>query len=327
LIFGICFWQVKNPVGTNFQTDFNVKQGDGIDEIANELSEKGIIRSSFLFKTAAFLKDGTKGILPGYYRLNSNMNTLQVLNIFISNDIVDNKVLIIEGWRKEQIALVLKEKGIDGNGFLSEIKNVSKYEEKFPYLKKFEPLENLEGFLFPDTYQFTKDNTAQDVVEEMLENFNLKVIQKTDFSKNDYFANPYDVIKLASIIEREIFKSSDRPSVAGLYINRLKKNMKLQADPTVQYQKDTRSNILKASNYWGKITSADYLKWSGDFNTYLIKGLPKTPICNPGFDAINSVIEYASNQYFYVFNDSKGNIYFSKTYAEHLNQQKNEWNK
>ncbi len=307
------------PVGNDFQTEINIKEGYGISEISHDLSRKGVIKSAFIFKFYAYISGKRRQILPGTYKVNSKMSIQEITDALANSKMADNKFVIVEGWRLEQVGAYLTQRGLNGAGFIQEAKNPTKYKTQFSFLKKFNPKNSLEGFLFPDTYEFFEDSTAEEIVSKMLETFQIKVYEKLSFS-NNYFNNPYDVLKLASIIEREVPKEEDRSQVAGLYINRLKLNMKLDADPTVQYQKESNLKISKIGDFWTKIKATDYQKWEGNFNTYLTTGLPQGPICSPGLSAIESVINYAQNDYYYFFHDSNGQIYFSENYSEHLDK-------
>ena len=322
ILGGLFLWQIKIPINSNVKQTVIIEEGDSLNIVASKLSSKGVIRSGLFFRTYMFISKKHQKIMPGLYQFSTNQNMISIANDLVSGKAADNKTTIIEGWRAEQIAGLLSKKDFNGQDFLTEIKDIKKYQAKFPYLKSFNQISTLEGFLFPDTYQFIPDESIESILSKMLTNFETKVFNKLDFKSAGKFSNLDDYLKLASIIEREIAKSEDRPKVAGLYYNRLRLQMKLDADPTVQYQKETTNPPKDYQDYWQKITSDDYYKWEGNYNTYIITGLPENPICNPGFDAVNSVLNPESNDHYYFFNTKDGKTIFSSSLEEHEENQK-----
>ncbi len=270
-----------------------IKKDDGAKLIASNLRNKGIIKSDFFFLIA--LKISKKTLNYGYYQIPLNASIVQVINMIADNQTIVYKVTIPEGWRAEQIAQILSERKIVGyNDFLAKAKD-------------------LEGTLFPDTYFFSPNSTAADVVAKMTNDYKERVKGQT--------ISDEDLI-IASIVEREAVKDEERPIIAGIYKNRIQRKMKLEADPTVQYGKDNRETSLSeltdllAYKYWRPITLADYYNIDSDFNTYRISGLPPAPICNPGVKSIEATLNYTKHDFVY-FLQANGNIYPAKTLAEH----------
>ena len=198
----------------------------------------------------------------------------------------DISITVIEGKRREEIAMLLDAAGVTS---------------KTAFLQASQ---THEGYLFPDTYRFFKDTPAKDVVQTMLTDFNNRT--------KDYSISKEQLI-LASIVEREASNDLERATIAGVYANRLAISMKLEADPTVQYAKDSESNT---STYWGPITRADYLSVLSPYNTSRIPGLPPGPIANPGIKSIRAAINPAKHDYLYFFHRN-GKIVLSKTLQEH----------
>ncbi|MBU2595348.1 endolytic transglycosylase MltG, partial [Patescibacteria group bacterium] len=178
-----------------------------------------------------------------------------------------------------------------------------------------------EGFLFPDTYKLNINANVDQVIEKMLDNFDLK-FKELPAPTNPVFSNLYDLVILASIVEREATKSQiERRRIAGVYLNRLIAQTYLQADPTVQFSKDT-DNYKKAKDkdnfkFWQPITAADYETVDSGYNTYKIKGLPPTSICSPSEGSLSAAFNPERNNYFYFFHTKDGAIVFSQTAAEH----------
>jgi len=219
--------------------------------------------------------------------------------------------------RIEEIALYLESQGyVKSADFISEAKKIEKYQAKYSFLKGLSKKDTLEGFLFPDTYKIKTEASASEIIDKMLENFNNKVYQVVQPDLNQKNMNLKDVVILASIIEREVKNPQERAVVAGIYYNRLKLKMKLEADPTVQYAKDTESPPSSFKDFWQKISAKDYRTVISPYNTYLNTGLPPTPICNPGLISIKAALNPTTTDYLYFFT-TDGQVYYSKTAAEH----------
>lgn len=226
----------------------------------------------------------------GYYRFQQYVTHNQEIEATKKQDL---SITIIEGLRREEIARIYDKAGVCSyDNFMAATKD-------------------LEGYLFPDTYRFYPDTLASTVVEKMITNFQTKTGGATR-----------DQLILASIIEREADTSADREGIAGVYNNRLKIDMKLDADPTVQYGKDTlytaglSTNTQSTFKYWQPITQSNYQDVNSPYNTYLNKGLPPASICNPGLKSINAAKNPDNNGYLYFFNRG-GKTYYSKTLQEH----------
>lgn len=209
----------------------------------------------------------------------------------------DIVITIPEGKRREEIAQLLEEKGIcSAADFLT-------YSQ------------NREGYLFPDTYRFFPDTPAQEVVETLTNTFSVKT-RGLNLTSND--------VILASIVEREAVTDEERPVIAGIYRNRLDINMKLDADPTVQYAKDSLA-FAETENqapftFWQPITQADYQGVISPYNTYRSIGLPPGPIANPGLKSLAAALNPTASDYLY-FLHKDSQLIPAKTFAEHLNNQ------
>ncbi len=169
-----------------------------------------------------------------------------------------------------------------------------------------------EGYLFPDTYQFYPNSSAGEVRQKLIGTFTEKLAA---------LSPTRDQIILASIVEREAKGDADRGQIAGVYHNRLKRGMKLEADPTVQYGKYTElvkaPSVAGGLDYWAPITLADYQTVVSPFNTYLHTGLPPTPICNPGLKSLAAAVSPATTSALYFFHTKDGTAIFSSTLKEH----------
>lgn len=253
-----------------------VPEGATVGKVAQLLEEKRIIRSAGYFK-----KTATGTILPGTYALSPSETPEAIYDKLHRGEVAAIRVTIPEGFTNKKIAERLKDKGL-----LTET-------ETFLRLT-----DGQEGQLFPDTYAFAKESTPQDLIAQLRNNFTKRT--------RELNVTPEALI-VASLVEREAETDDDRPRIAGVIYNRLKKNMRLQIDATVQYiLPEHKSRLLFAD-----------LKTPSPYNTYLHAGLPPGPICNPGLPSIQAALTPEKHDYlFYVQGSGKGHV-FAKTFAEH----------
>lgn len=217
------------------------------------------------------------------------------------------KVTIPEGYTNEEIGQALQKSGlVTQKDFINETENWT--DNNLWFLKGLpNDKHKLDGFLFPATYVFSKNASSKTIINKMLKTFEMKIEpNKNDISKNKL--NIRNILITASLVEKEAAKDVDRPKIAGVIYNRLDKKMPLQIDATILY----------VIGHKDKLYNKD-LKVKSPYNTYLNKGLPPSPICNPGIKSINAAINPANTDYIYYVLNSKTNEHiFSKTYAEHI---------
>lgn len=288
-------WALATPLNNNDKKVlFEVKEGESGFQVGQHLLSRELIRYDWVFYLNVRFKETT--LLPGVYDLSSNMNITEICDQIASGKTKIVKITIPEGYRSEQIGQKL-----ESNGLITLNQFLTKTTE-------------LEGSLFPDTYYFSPDNTADEIVAEMTKNYEDRTNGMVKPTKEDLI--------IASIVEREAVKDEERPIIAGIYKNRIKFGMKLEADPTVQYGKDTNnfatatSQVKKDFKFWSPITSADYQNVISNYNTYRISALPPAPICNPGIASIKATQYFTVHDYLYFFQHD-GEIYLSKTFVEH----------
>lgn len=265
---------------------FVVYKGEGIRSIAKRLKDEKLINDQIVF-FILIQKLGLAGkIEAGDFRLSPSMDA-QSLALELTHGTLDVWITIPEGLRSEEISQILQ-------GKVPSSKN-----EWTPELKKNE------GYLFPDTYLIPKDADINLVIKIMHDNFE----KKWGELKSD--KNIREVVTLASIVEREAKFREDRPLVAGILTNRLKLEMPLQADATVQY---ARGKV--DSNWWKRPTRED-LKINSPFNTYLYTGLPPSPISNPGLEALKAAVNPAKTNYLYYLSSEDGRMHYAESLEEH----------
>jgi UPF0755 protein len=297
---GSWYWNsLKQPADSNGETKaFVVQKGETVSDIADRLQKEGIIKSSLVFK---FLISQAGVIVgPGDYKLSPAMTPEEIIKN-LNQGAVDKWVTFLEGWRVEQVAKqVSDEVGIKKEDFLAVAKGK-------------------EGQLFPDTYLFNKDATAQTIVNTLTGNFEKKY---DDVIKNKIKSKGLTVdqgLVLASIVEREGRSDQVRTNIASILLKRYKMTMALQADATVQYAKDSLAlkNGKPPAKFWQPVTQDDYHDVNSPFNTYLAPGLPPSPICNPSLSSLTAVAQAdSSTPYLYYYVDSSGKIYYAKTLDE-----------
>lgn len=271
---------------------FVIEPGQTASSIAENLKKEKIIISQLWFKVLVKITGSARKIMPGEYELNRFTPCEIVLwKITHSIYISDIKVVIPEGWRCEQIAERLKAAG------------VLKSEKEFIKIVKEE---KLEGYLFPSTYHFKKNMLATQVIKILTQEFNKNIKPLLDGPLPDGM-DAYKAVIVASIVEREAVIDTERPLIAAVYLNRIKKNMPLEADPTVQY----------ALGYWKKNLSYADLKFPSPYNTYYVSGLPPGPICNPGLKSVEAVVNPANIDALYFVADRKSRHIFNNNFEEH----------
>ena len=312
LLAGVYFY-INHKIYTPLSSDktekmFIIEKGDTVKEIGYSLEEQGLINSSFYFETYIYYEKLGSKLQAGIYGLSSSMSIPEIVDWFVKGRANQVKLTIPEGWRAIQIAERLDEAGVINNEeFLEHLQSLDKLKsEEYNFLDEIPQSQSLEGFLFPDTYIFYKESKADDVIGKMLENFDKKLTfdLREEIEKQD--KTIFEIVTLASIIEREAKTHDEMPEIASLYWNRLEIGMKLDADPTIQYAKGN----------WERLEVSDY-KTVSSYNTYLHKGLPPGPICNPGLEAIRAAIYPKKTNYLYFFHSKEGKVYFSESKEEH----------
>lgn len=283
-----------SPVNQKNKTQvfFVIEKGKSIREIANSLKQKELIRDPVVF--FLLVKQlGVEGkIQAGDFRLSPSMSAKEIAEL-LTVGTIDVWVTIPEGKRAEEIAEILK-------------KEIPTFEPSWK-----DKLIKHEGYLFPDTYLIAKDSTIDIIIDKLLGNFEAKYA-KLPASKNKL--SKEDLVIIASMVEREAKFDEDRPLVASVILNRLKIDMPLQIDATIQYA----LGYQKFQNSWWKrsLTKED-LRLDSLYNTYINVGLPPTPISNPGFAVLEAVVSPKNTGFLYYVSDKSGHNHYAKTIEEH----------
>ncbi len=309
VLFFVCF-EVYVPVNpdSHEMVVFTVEKGWGDDDIAGNLQELGIIRSEDFFKFYAILSLKHSALKAGKYNLSPKMSIYEIANKMAKGDIIRNKLIILEGWDEKDIGKYLESKGIcSQDDFASLVKK--DYSAEFVFLKDKPKDADLEGYLFPDTYEISEGESCQDVIDTMLSNFDKKLTPelRTEIESDPEGApkSIFDIVTMASIIEKEVRTLSDKKIVSGILWKRLAIGMPLQLDSTINYitEKNDPSVLTRDT------------KIDSPYNTYKYKGLPAGPISNPGIDSITAAIYPTKTNYLYWLSD--GITHFSETLEQH----------
>ena len=268
-----------------------IKHGTSANNIIHILESKNIVKKSLLFKlsTHALYKTG-KQFVAGEYEFFIDSSAYDVLKKLTNGDIIQHFVTIPEGLTINQISNLLSQTyGITGDF----------------------PKNCTEGLLMPDTYQYIYGDSKDKIISSMKNLSNDFLQSKINLPLPTPLKNMQDVIKLASIVEMETLIDDEYKKIAKVYLNRLNKNMLLQADPTIIYA------ITKGDNNFKQRLLFKDLKLKTPYNTYLNKGLPPTAICNPSRQAIDAVLNPDDTDALYFVADGKGGHIFSNSFAEH----------
>jgi peptidoglycan lytic transglycosylase G len=296
---------------------FTIRPGQTAAEIGDELQRQGLIRSALAFRFEVESRALSNKLGAGDYELSPSLSTAEIVAVLGRGAIAHGKGLtVVEGWRVDQIARKASDLQL---GQPDEILRLVQ-QPRENGLSPPDPLAaSLEGYLFPETYEFDPKASSREIVETMLRQFDRRV---DDALRNQAAARGLSLaqaVTLASIVEREAAKPAERPLVASVYLNRLAANMRLQADPTVQYAVANRDlAAAQAYGFWKRDLSPQDLKTDSPFNTYQNGGLPPAPICNPGLDALRAALNPADSRYLYFVARGDGSHAFAESLQEHL---------
>lgn len=287
---------------------FEIVKGDGNEKVAKKLKKEGLISGEIYFYYYIKLKNVSNKIMPGVYEFSSNMTIPEIIHLITNDEEKFIKITFPEGWDAKKMAERLTENGLDGKGFLEIVNNPGDFKKRYNYLTD-EKVKTLEGYLFPDTYFFKKDVSAENIVGRLLDTFDKKLSDqmRQDILSQNKSIN--DIIVMASILEMEVRTLEDRELVSGIFWKRIELDMPLQSDITLTY-----ATGIKKEKYSLEDTQFDSL-----YNTYKNKGLPPGPIDNPGLEAITASIYPKDSSFLYFLSDIKtGKTLYAETFDEHI---------
>lgn len=284
---------------------YEVPIGKPFPQVANDLENLGLLKNAQAFTLYARLTRAIPKVKAGEYRFFTTMTPRQVMQVLTSGVSIRRVITIPEGYSVFEIAELLEEKGFANKDQILDLV----FDQKFVREIVGEPLSSLEGYLFPDSYQFTSYTKPEKILETMVGQF------KKNFSEIQppypFNWSAHQVVTLASIIEKETGAEFERPVISSVFHNRIKKRMRLQTDPTVIY-----ANALRDKKITINIKKSD-LQNDHPYNTYTRSGLPPGPIANPGLEALKAAVNPEESEYLFFVSQNDGTHIFSKTYQEH----------
>ena len=293
-IVGALLWwnnglRAVNPQDTS-QKMFLINPGAGVRAIANDLKEEGLIRDPIAFFLYTKQTGIDQRIQAGDFRLSPSMTAREIAEE-LTTGMVDIWVTIPEGKRAEEVAAILKEA-------------IPTHEDSW----ETELMAN-EGYLFPETYLIPRDATIESIITLLRNTFEEKY---NSIATNNVDLTKEEVVILASMIEREVRHTEDLPIVSSIMHNRLDITMPLQIDATIQYAKGEING-----KWWEPVTLEEYQSVKSDYNTYLIYGLPPSPIASPGLNALSAAVNPTDTDYLYYITDQSGINRYAETYEQH----------
>ena len=292
---------------------FVIATGESVNSVAVHLQEAGLIRDAESFRAYLIYAGLDTSIQAGEYRLSAAMSAIDIARELQDATSSEVEFVVLSGWRMEEIAASLPTSGL------------SITPEEFLALTNFQHPEfdfladanSVEGFLFPDTYIFSRNTSVTELVDALVRNFalHLSLDMRNGFEQQGLTVR--QAVTLASIVEREAVHAEEQPVIASVYLNRLRIGMKLEADPTVQY---ALGYNFGQGTWWTNPLSLDNLQYDSPFNTYLYGGYPPAPIANPSLDALQAVAFPVETPYYFfrAMCDGSGYHSFAVDFEEHL---------
>lgn len=324
---GVYAWykkQINIKAGdSNSLVSVEIEQGESIKSIAVKFQTAGVIKNSDIFFLYVKLNKIAPKIQAGKFQIPQNLTVVEVAGIIQRAAGNDIWITVPEGLRMDEIADLLDEYFLkeentkfDKDLFLKICENPDEYDLDVSILENKPEGKSLEGFLYPDTYNVKKDITSEELVEFLIGTMEEKLKGEGVNIESHKTLSAYEVIILASIIEREARTSDERYMISDILQKRLQGEMEgvklLQADATLLYE----------TKDWEAVVTKELKEKDSPYNTYKTTGLPPTPICNPGLDTLMAVFDPKENEYFFYLHDEDGKIHYAKTNEEHVNNQR-----
>ena len=303
-----CWWWIETrfPVRTASQPaqTLIVEPGQGALEIGASLRTLGLVRHPQIFRLHVLSRGDGGRLRTGEYSLEGELSLDEIVDKLVRGDVVRHVITFPEGKDLEEMAQIAAAGGVDATAFRTAAKDIALIRDLDPEAK------DLEGYLFPNTYELTRrPDAAVVLVRQMVQQFRAALRPEMGTLASSGF-DLREVVTLASVVEEETARPDERPRISAVFRNRLKKGMPLQTDPTVIYA------MRRAGRYNGNIRRTD-LEIDSPYNTYRHAGLPPGPISSPGLASLQAALHPADSQDLYFVSRNDGSHYFSRTLAEH----------
>jgi UPF0755 protein len=306
-IGGLAWTRIHEPY-KGFAGDeqfIEIPPGSGSAEIRRRLVDGGVVRDEMALRTALWLSGAARRLKAGEYRFDRALTPLEVVDKLERGEVYLRRITFREGLTLREMAAVFAEREFGtADAFLAAAADPSAIAELDPEAR------DLEGYLFPDTYDLPRTATAAATVDLMVDRFKAAYDARARALAAEQGLSTREVVTLASLVEKETGQADERPIVAAVYRNRMRIGMPMQADPTVVYA------LMKAGKYTGNIRKQD-LSVDSPYNTYRYPGLPPGPIAAPGKASIDAALAPAAVKYLYFVSRNNGSHVFAETLAQH----------
>ena len=305
VVIGIIIYQLYIPLDTKSPQvkAIEISKGMNAKGIARLLKKEKLIKNGLTFRVLAKVKRVENRLQAGEYELNSSLNLSRILSKIEKGEVLAHPFTIPEGYNIRQITQILEEKGLAGKERFIALTKDAKFISRLGIQTK-----SLEGYLFPETYRVSKGMKEEEIIKLMASQFNKAVTEEDKKRAEELGFTFYEIIILASIIEKETSASEERTLISAVFHNRLKAKRPLQADPTV---------IYALGEVFDGNLKKEHLRVDSPYNTYRYRGLPPGPIGNPGREAIQAALYPADVDYFYFVSQNDGTHEFSSSLEEH----------
>jgi UPF0755 protein len=309
LLYGV--YEIHTPQGSSATTvSFVVQPGDTDTSVADRLQSRGLLSSALLFRIDARLQGLSSVLIPGIYPMRRNMSIDDMVKVLATYKPKEFSITIPPGWRAAEIAARLKAYGLNGGEFMRTVRHP---DFGLGFRVHFPRHHTLNGFLFPDTYPADHSTTGRAFARMMVRRFAQEFGRPLREAARREHRSVYHIVTMASIVEREDFVVSQKALIASVYYNRLHNPALfpyLQSDPTVQYALGTPAN-------WWPVIHVSPSSVHSRYNTYLHRGYPPGPICNPDLTSLEAAVHPAHSPDFYFFGKKNGVLLFEKTLQQH----------
>jgi UPF0755 protein len=301
---GAFLWLNRPMDGSTPPRLLEIPPGTPFAQVSHVLHQNHLIHSKWFFTVLGRVRGVDRKIIPGEYELHAGMRPTEVLNKLIKGEVYLYALTIPEGYTVVQIADILDQKNLASK---QDILRLNRDQEFIQSLNVQAP--SLEGYLFPDTYHFSRYTPPESIIRIFVNRFHDVVTSSLKDRATSMGMTFQEVLTLASVVEKETGLASERPLVSGVFHNRLQMGIPLQSDPTV---------IYALESFDGNIRKSD-LSVNSPYNTYKVRGLPPGPIANPGLAAIHAALYPTKTDFVYFVSRNDGSHHFSVTLAEHNN--------
>ena len=282
---------------------FEVARGASLQTITRQLQAAGLIRNARAVEVLARYRGLGSGLRAGEYRLSADAPPGAILDKLARGQVVTYELVVPEGYTAAMIAERVEAAGLgDADAFLAWVRDA-----RSPADLGVDGA-SLEGYLYPETYRLPRGLSSREIAAVLVNQF-LRVWRELEPLAREHSLSMHEIVTLASIVEKETGVAEERPLIAAVFLNRLKRGMRLETDPTV---------IYGIPDFDGNLRRSDLENPDNPFNTYRITGLPPGPIANPGRESLAAVLSPAEADYLYFVSRNDGTHKFSRTYREHL---------